>query len=213
MSAEELPGSETNVPAAVKIFPRIQTTSQEFALLIEKCMTASSGVLYGCELTASSATELAVNSGWVLVRGRIVRVEEGVITVSAQDVIEREGSYYASSTEAHTATSYIAVRVDLMNEDSPGAVVSDLAEGDMVDTPDFNVPTGSTSIAYCILATYSFSRTRASITDEWPDWSLNVTPAEKIMPLYENGRTIYTRTTGPSAALGSDGDLWFQYDA
>ena len=112
--------------ASVTVFPRVQMPSQDFALLIETLTTANSGVIYGCEVTKKSDTELHITEGWCVVRGRTIHIQEGDQTITRP--------------ATGSLTKHLIVAVDLQNAAEP-AQLSDV-ETIPADSVNFNVING-----------------------------------------------------------------------
>ena len=173
------------VDVSVDVFPHAQMTSREFALMIEKSTTVASGIIYGAVASKGGATEIEITEGYALVRGRIVHIESGTISMSLDGVTGDE-------------TRHLVLSVNLENVDQPGdiSVMLDVP----TDTADFNMVDG---IAYLEIA-------ELAITTLGID---TITPMSPIVPAYEVSRNIFTETTDPTAADGKDGDLWFVYES
>lgn len=208
--------------AEIKIFPRTKIESKEFALLLEKCMTAVSGVLYGVDVAAISNGEVSISEGWVLIRGRMVHITAGNISLlppeTSTEVDFPVNSsiptqwYSASGTSQEITTitmedyigwGYLCVVVDLANEDSP-STIEFITEALPDDTENFNIVDGK---AYLSIAQVAWIYAPGQSVDTL----MGVVSATKIVPVYENTRTIYISTDAPTAADGNNGDIWFQY--
>ena len=123
-----------SVVTTIKVFQDASMSDQDFAILAETLTPSYSGILYGCDPTISNATTLHVAQGWVMVRGRLITITEGDMTVSLP----------TSATE----TKYLLLTVDLANAATP--VTLTLADSIPTDSSNFNETTG---IAYLSIAT------------------------------------------------------------
>lgn len=197
-----------SVEAEIRVYPRTQTTSNEFALTLEKCMTAKSGVMYGCGLTAASASEISIAAGWVLMRGRIVRIEDGVLSVSAEDVIEANGgTLIAGGSDQYTIYNKVVVHINLDDEDLPVEVRALVSDSEMDDSPEADNLNVTGGHSWLVIGEYRFHMVSGS-------WTVEVRSIDPLVPTYENTRTIYTRTSAPSNdSVGNDGDIWFVYSS
>lgn len=171
------------VDLSVDVFPHATMSSREFALMMEKSLTVASGIIYGAVSSKGGATEIELTEGWAIVRGRIVHISSGTVSVSLDGIAGDE-------------TRYLVLSVNLENVDQPGdiSVMLEVPE----DTDDFNIVDG---IAYLELASIALNTTGID----------TVTPENPITPVYETARNIFTETTDPTSSDGSDGDLWFKY--
>lgn len=124
--------------AKIKVYTGTEMTAQDFAMLIEKVTPTKSGILYGCGVTKKNSTNLHISSGWCIVRGRIVRIDEGDIPVQ----LPGSGSI----------TRYLVLTVDLANGANPATVTVEASVG--TDTTNFNVLSGQ---AYLSLAKLNIS--------------------------------------------------------
>lgn len=200
-----------SVEAEVKVYPRTRMTSSEFALTLEKCMTAHSGVMYGCRLSAQSVSEIGITAGWVLMRGRVVCIENGTLSVSVEDVLNNGGTIISSndgSGNAYTAWNKVVAHINLDDEDNPVEIRALTSDSEMSGSPeatDFNVTGGH---SWCLLGEYRFKQTGGN----WV--ATEVRTVDPLVPAYENARTIYTRTSAPSSnSIGNNGDIWFVYSS
>lgn len=123
----------------ILVYSAKELTAQDFAILTEHITPQSSGVLQGCTVTAKGSSTIHVSSGWCVVRGRLIRVEEGDIEVT----IPSSG----------TSTQFVVVCVDLSNDSMPCELYISPYVPD--DSTDFNVSFGQAylKIAGFILTT------------------------------------------------------------
>lgn len=131
------------VSAELKVYPAAEITAQDFAIMMEHITPDISGVLYGCGVTIQDSNTIHVNAGWALVRGRLVKINEGTLDVT----LPSSGS----------GTRYVILTVNLDNNTSPTSV--SIMDSVPSDTTNFNVVSGS---AYLELASFTVSSTRAS---------------------------------------------------
>lgn len=119
----------------LRVYPAAQMSAQDFALLLEKTTSKTTGVLHGCTVTTSATNSVNVTNGWAIIRGRIVRVNAGTVPVT---------NWPASGT----VTRYLVIKVDLANSGAPVTISTNLTSVPS-DYDNFNVVNG---IAYLTLA-------------------------------------------------------------
>lgn len=122
--------------AELKVYTGHEMTARDFALLIEKMFPGRSGILYGCGLNIkdSSSNIVHVANGWLTIRGRVVEVNEGDITITLP-------------TESKTFYIYAAVRLS----DANNLACIEVSDQFMSDTATFNQ--SGTGTAYFKMAT------------------------------------------------------------
>lgn len=133
----------------IRVYPGTMLKSQDFAILAEKITPTVSGVLYGCTPTIKSSSVVHLSAGWVILRGRIIRVEDGDISA----ILPTSG----------TSTKYLVVKVDLSNSDSPCTITLEDSVGS--DSSNFNVVNGT---AYLSLGRLTISSSAVAAIDSIP---------------------------------------------
>ena len=131
------------INAELKVYPSKEITAQDFAIMMEHITPDISGILYGCTATISNASTIHVEAGWCIVRGRLVKIDAGDITVT----LPSSGSQ----------TKYLVLTVALGNASSP-AVVS-VEDSVPSDSANFNVTSGT---AYLQMASFAVTSSGAS---------------------------------------------------
>lgn len=188
-----------SIISTIKVFQDAEMTAQDFALTMEKITPKTSGIIYGCTPTMKNSTTVHVSSGWVVLRGRIVRIEEGDATVSLPS--------------SGTITRYLVAKVDLANVDEPSSVTVAASVG--TDSNNFNIVSGQ---AYLSLGTITIGTT--SIMEV-----TGVTPMGSVSEVVEQAKTeidqkisegfgaksITIPTTGWSGATTVDGSTYYTY--
>ena len=118
-------------------FPGQNFTPQDFSVMLDRVSIIKTGIIRGCRVAIAEGTTntLNVSEGWVAVRGRLVKIQNGAV------------SFQLPATGS--ATYYLLVKIDLANTALPASVyITDTLPDD--ETDDFNVSNG---VAYCTLAT------------------------------------------------------------
>ena len=118
-------------------YPGHNFTPQDFSIMLDRVSIIKTGIVKGCNVSIAEGTTNTLNvvEGWVAVRGRLVKVQNG--TISFQ--LPASGS----------ATYYLLLKVNLSNTAFPATVyITDTMPSD--ETEDFNLNNGN---AYCVLAT------------------------------------------------------------
>ena len=131
------------VATSLLTYPEATFTPQDFSIMLDRVSVIKTGILYGCQVEQVELTNntVKVPEGWVTVRGRLVKVEEGTLSFALP-----------ASGEV---TKYVLIAVDLSNTTTP--VVCDIyTEVPDDETADFNFENGC---AYCVLATIVASPT------------------------------------------------------
>lgn len=124
------------VGSTLLTFPDANFTPQDFSIMLERISAIKTGILHGCVVTPLGTNSVSVAEGWVAVRGRLVKVEEGSLTFA----LPATGSM----------TYYVLLKVDLANTDAPSSVyIADALPQD--ESEDFNYD--QNGIAYCLMAT------------------------------------------------------------
>ncbi len=117
-------------------YPGHNFTPQDFSIMLDRVSIIKTGIIRGCRVSIAEGTTntLNVSDGWVAVRGRLVKIQNGSI------------SFQLPATGS--VTYYLLVKVDLANTAAPVSVyITDTLPSD--ETDDFNV---NNSVAYCLLA-------------------------------------------------------------
>lgn len=117
-------------------FPGQNFTPQDFSIMLDRVSIIKTGIIRGCRVSMAEGTTntLNVSEGWVAVRGRLVKIQNGTI------------SFQLPATGS--VTYFLLVKVDLANTVAPATVyITDTLPSD--ETDDFNVTNG---VAYCLLA-------------------------------------------------------------
>ena len=127
------------INATLLTYPEATLTPQDFSIMLDKISVIPSGIMYGCAGTVQDQSTVKFAEGWVAVRGRLVKIDEGTVSF----VLPASG----------TATYYVYVKVDLSNSVLPASIVS-LTEAPSDETSTFNYTNGK---AYCLLATVTMS--------------------------------------------------------
>lgn len=143
--------------ASVKVFTNVQMASTDFAILMDAIVPYPNGkgVLVGCQVSKSDASTLAITEGWAIVRGRLVHVTSGTISV-----------VHAQTT----TTKHVVLKVELSNTDNPGQITVETSVGE--DSEDFNQTLGT---AYLELATFTDSTSDiSSVTNTAPTGSRHI---------------------------------------
>lgn len=120
------------------VFTGSEITAQDFAVLIEQITPTKTGIIYGCTSTIKNSTTIHMSAGWAIVRGRLIRVDDGDISVPL--------------LSSGSATRYLVFKVDLANNDTP--VVYSIVDTVPSDSSDFNPRLG---VAYMQLASFTVS--------------------------------------------------------
>ena len=188
------------VNTEVVIYPGKRTESKEFALLMEKITTQASGILYGCAVSLQNGVTIDVTAGWCVIRGRLIRVDAGSMTVELP--------------QSGTVTYNLVLKIELSNTANPTTTY--FTTETPSDSSDFNMSDGN---AYLILGTVTASTTEIiEVTSStlMPDASsligsidaLNTTVAAHTTKLGDLPGKIWISTATPSTQ-GNNGDLWF----
>lgn len=133
----------------IKVYTGAEMTAQDFAILMEKVAPTTSGVLYGCTVSIKNSSTLHITTGWCLLKGRVVRIEEGDLT--------------ATLPGSGTITRYLVLTVDLANSSAPATVTLEASVG--TDTTNFNIQSGQ---AYLSLGKITMGTSGISSVDETP---------------------------------------------
>ena len=122
---------------SVKVFTNVQMASTDFAILMDAIVPYPNGkgVLTGCQISRSDASTLAITEGWAIVRGRLVHITAGTISVTHPQT---------------SATKHVVLKVVLSNSDNPGQLTIEDSVGE--DSANFNQSLGT---AYLELATFT----------------------------------------------------------
>lgn len=173
------------IQSDIRVFPGTMLRSQDFAILAEKITPHTSGILYGCTPTIKSTSIIHVTAGWIIIRGRIIRVEDGDLS--------------ATLPTSGTSTMYLVVTVDLSNADAPCTI--DLASSVGTDSANFNVVSGK---AYLSLGKVTIASTGLS----------SITSIPSVIPSTAAGSaTNFTISTSgwSSATTTVDGTAYYIY--
>lgn len=125
------------VATSLLTYPEATFTPQDFSIMLDRVSVIKTGILYGCTVEQVELTNntIKVSAGWVTVRGRLVKLEEGTISFALP--------------QTGTVTKYVIVGVNLENTMAPSSC--DIYDAKPTDeTDDFNFENGK---AYCVLAT------------------------------------------------------------
>lgn len=174
----------TGIPVDLKVFPGSELKANEFALLLERVgsLSSGSGIIVGCNPSRVNASVLGIAAGFVMVRGRLVYIEGGQASVSPEGI----------TTDTKL---WITVQVDLTNRQNPVSLLL-IPNGEWV-TDNGNNATD----------TGVFKKDIGYI-------DVTVSPSFDIgTPVYNGTQTrrIYSGTSAPGSTLGLNGDVYFQY--
>ena len=131
------------VKTDILVYSGKEITAQDFAILTEHITPQSSGVLYGCTVTSTNSSTIHVTSGWCVIRGRLIRVEEGDIEITIPS--------------SETSTQFVVICADLSNDTTPCELYISPYVPD--DSLDFNISHGQ---AYLKLAGFVLKPTGIS---------------------------------------------------
>lgn len=110
------------------------------ALIQELFSPEPKGIIYGCEVTAPSATTLRVAGGYGIAYGREFQILTQTLSVTLPASGTQNGRAY--------------VKIDLSDTDTPCTVIADTGGALPADTANFNITNG---VAYVPLATYTLT--------------------------------------------------------
>lgn len=139
----------------IPVRPEGTMTSQDFAIMADYMNRQKSDKLYGCRVTMVDNTTLAISDGWCIVRGRIVRINQGTYNFTASQL-------QAFGNAGESSTWYVLVKVDLTSPimDNSGIVIQN---GRPNDSSDFNF--GSTNAAAYLPLAYFNANSTGVISD------------------------------------------------
>lgn len=129
------------VQALLKVYPNAELTHQDFAIMMERMAIMKTGILSGCRVQneAMVADGVAILDGWIVVKGRLVKISGGVQNFTPV--------YQSGNTPVKI---FVYVEVNL----STGAATvkaDDQYDPENYDD-DFNVT--NTGVASCVIATF-----------------------------------------------------------
>lgn len=118
---------------AIKTYPGRVLTAQEFSIMMDRMSIIHSGIIDGCTIVYSSGS-YAIESGWVGVRGRLVRIEQSSFQIPSSGTTKWD----------------VVVKVNLGETTEPASIYCYEDGTTLTDTEDFN--TNNNGIAYCVIA-------------------------------------------------------------
>ena len=116
----------------IKTYPGRVLTAQEFAIMMDRMSIIHSGIIEGCVIAYSNST-FSISSGWVGVRGRLVRIEQSTFQIPTSG----------------TSKWKVVVKFNLGESTEPSSIYCYEYDTTLTDTVNFN--TDNNGIAYCIL--------------------------------------------------------------
>ena len=134
------------VSAALLTYPEASFSPQDFSIMLERVSVIKTGILYGCSVTANGTSAVNVSDGWVAIRGRLVKIEQGSLDFQLP--------------ASGTVTRYVLVTIDLANTAAPAKC--EVANSVPSDTEDFNYVNGK---AYFSLAELTITTTGITVID------------------------------------------------
>ena len=155
------------VGTTLTIYPEAEMTHQDFAITLERVSKIKSGIVSGCSVSVNGTNSLVVSHGWLIVRGRIIRVNDGSLTVPL--------------ISSGTKSSYLAATVDLSNSDAPSVI--SILDTVPADDADFNENNGR---AYLVIANLTITPT--SVTAVQPTTPGGVLSTTLLAANWTNGR-------------------------
>ena len=124
------------------VYPGQELTPQDFAIMMERISVIQSGILSGCTIAFSetASNTLNVAAGYVFIKGRLVKVNEGTLDTSSLSASATSWFVYA---ELH-------LNGELIVEEPVSVYASDTTQRN-ADTENFNV--NNSGYATAVLAT------------------------------------------------------------
>lgn len=135
------------VTTTLTVYPGAEMKAQDMAMLLENVTPKTKGIVWGCQTTGTpGSSSVNVSSGWIIICGRLIRVEAGSLAVTLPET-------------ASTITRYVEAKVDLENVSAPSSISIVTSPG--TDTTNFN--NTSDGKAYYTIATITANQ--AGITN------------------------------------------------
>ena len=135
----------TDVNSQIKTYPGRLLTAQDFSIMMDRLPVIRSGILSGCVVTKIDAG-FSISSGWLVVRGRLVKVNTGTFTLPLSP----------------TGAWKVVAHVLLGASDEPSTIECYPPSESFSDTDGFN--TNNSGNAYCTIAVIDNSATEPVIT-------------------------------------------------
>lgn len=130
------------VQALLKVYPNAELSHQDFAIMMERMAIMKTGILSGCRVdyTVTTPTMVGVNAGWVIVKGRLVKVGTGTISFTPTYISGATPTRIYVYIVVNLATGTATVRAD------------DQYDPADYEEEDFNY--SGVGMAACVIATF-----------------------------------------------------------